>query len=173
MTRPDAGGTPATVALLRAGIRFTAHPYAHEAHPHGPQPHGAATAGYGMEAADKLGLDPDRVFKTLLADADGGLVVAVVPVSGQLDLKALAAAVGAKKAVMADPKLAERKTGYVLGGISPVGQKSRLTTVIDESAELYDTVFVSGGRRGFDLELSPADLIAVTGATVAALARGR
>ena len=167
MTRPDAGGTPATVALLRAGIRFTAHQYAHEAHPHG------GAAGYGVEAADKLGLDPDRVFKTLLADADGTLVVAVVPVSGHLDLKALATAVGAKKAVMADPRTAERKTGYVLGGISPVGQKSRLVTVIDETAELYDTVFVSGGRRGFDLELSPADLIAVTCATVAALARAR
>ncbi|MCU1447646.1 Cys-tRNA(Pro) deacylase [Cryobacterium sp.] len=164
MTKPDAGGgTPATVALQRAGIRFTAHSYAHD----------AGAAGYGLEAADKLGLDADRVFKTLLADADGTLVVAVVPVSGQLDLKALAAAVGAKKAVMADPKLAERKTGYVLGGISPVGQKTRHTTVLDETVELFDTVFVSGGRRGFDLELSPADLITVTGATVAAIGRVR
>jgi Cys-tRNA(Pro)/Cys-tRNA(Cys) deacylase len=164
VTKPDAGGgTPATVALQRAGIRFTAHSYAHD----------AGAAGYGLEAADKLGLDADRVFKTLLADADGTLVVAVVPVSGQLDLKALAAAVGAKKAVMADPKLAERKTGYVLGGISPVGQKTRHTTVLDETVELFDTVFVSGGRRGFDLELSPADLITVTGATVAAIGRVR
>lgn len=163
MTKPDAGGTPATVALLHAGIRFTAHHY----------PHDAAVAGYGLEAADKLGLDPDRVFKTLLADTGGALVVAIVPVSGQLDLKALAIAVGAKKAVMADPVVAERKTGYVVGGISPIGQKARLTTVLDETAELFDTVYVSGGRRGFDLELSPADLIAVTAATVAAIGRDR
>jgi len=107
----------------------------------------------------------------LVADADGALVVAVVPVSGQLDLKALAAAVGAKRAVMADPKAAERKTGYVLGGISPIGQKTRLRTVIDETAELFDTVFVSGGRRGLDLELSPADLLSVTGATLAPIGR--
>ncbi|WP_130179231.1 Cys-tRNA(Pro) deacylase [Cryobacterium sp. SO1] len=163
MTKPDAGGTPATVALLQAGIRFTAHHY----------PHDAAVAGYGLEAADKLGLDPDQVFKTLLADTGGTLVVAIVPVSGQLDLKALATAVGAKKAVMADPVLAERKTGYVVGGISPIGQKARLITVLDETAELFDTVYVSGGRRGFDLELSPADLIAVTAATVAAIGRDR
>ena len=164
MTRLDAGGgTPATVALQRAGISFTAHPY----------PHDSAVSGYGLEAADKLGLDPERVFKTLLADADGSLVVAVVPVSGQLDLKALAAAVGAKKAVMADPKVAERKTGYVLGGISPIGQKTAHPTVLDETVELFDTIFVSGGRRGFDLELSPADLITVTGATVTAIARDR
>ena len=166
MTKPDAGGTPATVALVQAGIRFTAHQYAHDA------VHTAA-AGYGLEAADKLGLDPDQVFKTLLADADGSLVVAVVPVSGTLDLKALAAAVGSKKAVMADPTIAERKTGYVLGGISPIGQKTRHPTVLDETIELYDTVFVSGGRRGFDIELSPADLITVTGGTVAAIARTR
>lgn len=163
MSRPDAGGTPATVALLSAGIPFVTHVYAHD----------AAAAGYGHEAADKLGQDPDRVFKTLLADADGTLVVGVVPVSGQLDLKALAVAVGAKKAVMAEPRLAERKTGYVLGGISPIGQKTRHLTVLDETVELYDTVFVSGGRRGFDLELSPADLLGVTGAIVAAIARAR
>jgi len=167
MTKPDAGGTPATVALVRAGIRFTAHQYPHDTG------HSGGAAGYGLEAADKLGLDPDQVFKTLLADADGALVVAIVPVSGQLDLKALAAAVGAKKAVMADPTLAERKTGYVVGGISPVGQKSRLRTVLDETAELFDSVFVSGGRRGFDLELSPADLIAVTDAVVAPIGRAR
>ena len=167
MTKPDAGGTPATVALVQAGLRFTAHQYAHDA------AHAGAAVGYGLEAADKLGLDPDQVFKTLLADADGSLVVAIVPVSGQLDLKALAAAVGAKKAVMADPKLAERKTGYIVGGISPIGQKTRLRTVLDETAELFDSVFVSGGRRGFDLELSPADLITVTDAVVAAIGRDR
>lgn len=163
MRKPDAGGTPATALLQQAGIRFTAHPYSHD----------SAVTGYGLEAADKLGLEPERVFKTLVADADGTLVVAVVPVSGQLDLKALAAAVGAKKAVMADPTVAERKTGYVLGGISPIGQKSPLSTVVDETVELYDTVFVSGGRRGLDLELSPADLLHVTGARVAAIARNR
>ncbi|WP_416173077.1 Cys-tRNA(Pro) deacylase [Cryobacterium sp. 5B3] len=156
-----AGGTPATVALTHAGIRFTPHAYDHD----------PSATGYGLEAAAKLGLDPARVFKTLLADADGTLVVAVVPVAGQLDLKALAHAAGAKKAVMADPKLAERKTGYVLGGISPVGQKTRLVTVVDETALLYDTVFVSGGRRGFDIELAPADLLAATDALTAPIAR--
>lgn len=164
--KADAGagagaGTPATVVLVAAGIHFTPHLYAHD----------AGVMNFGQEAADKLGLDPAQVFKTLLVDADGALVVGVVPVTGQLDLKALAANVGAKKAVMADPKLAERKTGYIVGGISPIGQKTPLTTVVDETALLYDTVFVSGGRRGFDIELSPADLIAVTSAHVADIAR--
>jgi len=163
MSKPDAGGTPATVALAAAGIPFSTHQYTHD----------PAVTGYGLEAADKLGFEPDRVFKTLLADADGVLVVAVVPVSGQLDLKALAAALGTKKAVMADPKLAERKTGYVVGGISPIGQKTRLSTVLDETADLFDTVLVSGGRRGFDIELSPADLQSITGAVVAGIARER
>ena len=157
----SAGGTPATVALTHAGIRFTPHAYEHD----------PSATGYGLEAAAKLGLDPARVFKTLLADADGTLIVAVVPVAGQLDLKALAHAAGAKKAVMADPKLAERKTGYVLSGISPVGQKTRLATVVDETALLYDTVFVSGGRRGFDIELAPDDLLAATNALTAPIAR--
>ena len=161
--KADAGtGTPATVALAAAGIRFTPHLYAHD----------AGVVNFGQEAADKLGLDPAQVFKTLLVDADGALVVGVVPVTGQLDLKALAVTVGAKKAVMADPKLAERKTGYIVGGISPIGQKTPLTTVVDETALLYDTVFVSGGRRGFDIELSPADLQRATGAVFADIARG-
>lgn len=160
--KPDAAsGTPATLALARAGIAFTPRPYAHD----------PAAASYGLEAARELDLDPDRVFKTLLVDADGTLVVGVVPVAGQLDLKALASAVGAKKAVMAEPARAKRKTGYVLGGISPVGQKSTLPTVIDESALLFDTVFVSGGRRGFDIELAPADLARATSATFASIAR--
>ncbi|MBC7441570.1 MAG: Cys-tRNA(Pro) deacylase [Ramlibacter sp.] len=154
-------GTPATVWLGRAGIPFTPHAYTHE----------PSATSFGLEAAEKLGIEPGRVFKTLLADADGRLVVGVVPVTGQLDLKALAAALGAKKAVMADPSLAERKTGYVVGGISPVGQKSRLTTVVDESALAFDTVFVSGGRRGFDIELAPADLARATAALFAAIAR--
>ena len=154
--------TPATVALAALGIRFTPHEYAHD----------ATVTSYGLEAAAALGADPGQVFKTLLADADGVLVVGIVPVSGTLDLKALATAVGAKKAEMADPKMAERRTGYVLGGISPIGQKTRLVTVLDETAELYDTVYVSGGRRGFDIELTPADLLLATGGTTAAIARG-
>ena len=154
-------GTPATVALAALGIRFTEHEYSHD----------PTAASFGLEAAEALGIKPDRVFKTLLADADGALVVGIVPVVGKLDLKALSAAVGAKRAVMADAAVAERKTGYVVGGISPIGQKTRLTTVLDETAELFDTVFVSGGRRGFEVELSPADLMAATGAIVAAIGR--
>ena len=154
-------GTPATVALAAAGIQFTAHAYEHD----------PANTNFGLEAATALHLDPEQVFKTLMADVDGALVVAIVPVTGKLDLKALAAAVGGKKAEMADPKLAERKTGYVVGGISPIGQKTPHTTVLDETAELYDTVFVSGGRRGFDIELAPADLLRIPGGTTAAIAR--
>lgn len=154
-------GTPATVALAAAGIQFIAHAYEHD----------ASVTSFGLEAAQALNLDPDRVFKTLLADVDGRLIVGIVPVTGMLDLKALAAVAGGKKAAMADPVVAERKTGYVLGGISPIGQKTAHPTVIDETAELYDTVFVSGGRRGFDIELAPADLVAVTSATLAAIAR--
>ncbi|MDQ1582884.1 MAG: Cys-tRNA(Pro)/Cys-tRNA(Cys) deacylase [Microbacteriaceae bacterium] len=157
----DAAGTPATAALVRAGVRFTPHPYVHD----------PTVMSFGLEAAQALGVEPDRVFKTLLADVDGALVVGVVPVTGMLDLKALAAAIGAKKAVMADPSTAERKTGYVVGGISPIGQKTALTTVIDETAELFDTVFVSGGKRGFDIELAPGDLVAVTRARFAPIAR--
>ena len=155
-------GTPATLALEKAGIAFTPHLYVHDVH----------STNFGLEAAAKLGLDPARVFKTLLAEADGTLVVGVVAVTGRLDLKALAAAVGAKKAVMADPKTAERKTGYVVGGISPIGQKTALPTVIDEHAQLFETVFVSGGRRGFDIELAPDDLARASGAVFAAIARG-
>jgi Cys-tRNA(Pro)/Cys-tRNA(Cys) deacylase len=163
------GGTPATAALTRAGIAFTVHTYDHD----------PTAASFGLEAAEALGLDPARVFKTLLASVDpapGGagtsrLVVGIVPVSGQLDLKAVAAAVGGKKAVMADPRDAERVTGYVVGGISPIGQKKALPTVLDSSATRHETVFVSGGRRGLDLELSPADLVTVTRATLAPIGR--
>lgn len=154
-------GTPATVALATAGIAFTPHAYRHD----------SGETNYGQEAASVLGLDPEQVFKTLLADLDGSLVVAIVPVTGKLDLKALASALGGRKAEMADPKLAERRTGYVVGGISPIGQKTRLPTVIDETAELFDTVFVSGGKRGFDIELAPADLARITEARFAAIAR--
>ena len=156
-----AAGTPATVALSAAGIPFTAHPYEHD----------PAAPSFGLEAAEALGVEPDRVFKTLLADTDLGLVVGVVPVTGMLDLKALAAAVGAKRATMADPAVAERRTGYVVGGISPIGQKTRHTTVVDETAQLFDTVFVSGGKRGFDVELSPADLLRATDGTFGAIAK--
>jgi Cys-tRNA(Pro)/Cys-tRNA(Cys) deacylase len=153
-------GTPATVALRAAGIPFTEHAYVH----------GAANTNFGLEAASALGLDPDRVFKTLLADVDGRLIVGIVPVTGKLDLKRLAAAVGGKRAAMADPPVAERRTGYVVGGISPIGQKSAHPTVIDETAELWDTVYVSGGRRGLDLELTPADLVRATNAILADIA---
>jgi len=153
--------TPATVALDKAGITFTPHAYEHD----------PANRDYGNEAATALGLDPEQVFKTLLADLDGSLVVAIVPVTGKLDLKALASALGGKKAEMADPAVAQRKTGYILGGISPIGQKTAHPTVLDETAELFDTIFVSGGRRGFDIELAPADLLAITGGSIAAIAR--
>ncbi len=154
-------GTPATVALVAAGIAFTAHTYVHD----------PAATNYGLEAATALNLDPDRVFKTLLAEADGRLVVGIVPVTGMLDLKNLAAAVGAKRAVMADPAVAERKTGYVVGGISPIGQKVTLPTVLDETAALWETIYVSGGRRGFDIELAPDDLLSITGGQLADIAR--
>lgn len=157
----DGPTTPATVALTRAGIAFIAHPYEHD----------PSADSFGREAATALGVDAERVFKTLLADAGGALVVGIVPVTSRLDLKALAGAVGAKRATMADPAVAERRTGYVLGGISPIGQRIAHPTVVDETAELHDTVYVSGGRRGFDVELSPADLITITGATVADIAR--
>lgn len=154
-------GTPATVALVAAGIAFTEHAYDHD----------PGNTNFGLEAAEVLGVDPGQVFKTLLADVDGALVVAIVPVTGKLDLKALAAAVGGKKAEMADPAVAQRKTGYVVGGISPIGQKTAHPTVLDETAELYDTVYVSGGRRGFDIELAPADLLSATGGVIAAIGR--
>lgn len=154
-------GTPATAALKAAGIAFTEHSYQHD----------PAVRSFGAEAAAALELEPERVFKTLLVEVDGRLAVAIVPVTGKLDLGALAAAVHGKRAVMAEPGLAEKKTGYVVGGISPIGQKTALPTVIDETAELFETVFVSGGRRGLDVELAPADLIAVTRATIADIAR--
>lgn len=161
MARRQAPGTPATVALTRAGIAFTPHTFDHD----------AAATSYGAEAAAALGLDQARVFKTLCAVLDGALVVGIVPVSGRLDLKALAAALGGKKADMAPPADVERATGYVIGGISPIGQKRAHPTVLDESALDYGSVFVSGGRRGFDIELAPADLAAITNATTALIGR--
>lgn len=155
------GGTPATVALTAAGVDFTLHAYEHD----------PRAASYGLEAAEALGVEPGRVLKTLLASLDGALVVGIVPVDGQLDLKALARALGGSKAVMADVAAAERATGYVAGGISPIGQRRAHPTVVDASATGWPTVFVSGGRRGLDVELSPADLIAVTAATTAPIGR--
>jgi Cys-tRNA(Pro)/Cys-tRNA(Cys) deacylase len=153
-------GTPATALLTRQKVDFTIHTY--EVDPTPPS--------YGEAAAAALGVDPARVFKTLVASLDGQLVVGVVPVSGTLDLKALAATVGGKRAAMAEPAAAERATGYVTGGISPFGQRSRLLTVVDESALSWPSMFVSAGRRGLQVEVGPADLVRLTGATVGRIA---
>jgi Cys-tRNA(Pro)/Cys-tRNA(Cys) deacylase len=151
----------ATSALTAAGVEFAVHEYEHD----------PRSASYGEEAAHAMGVDPARVFKTLVADVDGALVVAVVPVSGQLDLKALARAVEGRKATMADPKAAERATGYVVGGISPLGQRRQLPTVVDGSVATYPTVFVSAGRRGLEVELNPDALVRLTAARVAGIGR--
>jgi Cys-tRNA(Pro)/Cys-tRNA(Cys) deacylase len=167
------GGTPATVALTRSRVPFTVHAYEHDSEGTRSlrRSRNERLDGYGLEAATALGLAPETVFKTLLTDVDGDLVVGIVPVTGELDLKALAAAVGGKKAVMADPAVAERATGYVVGGISPIGQKRRLRTVLDRSADDHEVVYVSAGRRGLDLGLSPDDLARVTDAIRARIAR--
>ena len=158
-----AAATPAVRVLEKAGVHFELRSYDADEHP----PH----TGYGDAAVAALGQDPARVFKTLVARVDGALTVAVVPVSGQLDLKALAAAVGGRRAVMADPADAERSSGYVRGGISPLGQRKQLPTVVDTSALQLPTVCVSGGRRGLQVELAPADLVALTRARTAPLGR--
>lgn len=160
-TKQSGQGTPATVALTKAGLPFTTHAYEHD----------PAAKSYGLEAAEALGLEAGQVFKTLLVEVDGKLAVGVVPVDKQLDLKAVAAALSGKKAAMADPAAAERITGYVVGGISPIGQKRQLPTVVDSTATDHDTVYVSGGRRGLDLGLSPNDLISITTARTAPIAR--
>lgn len=157
------GATPAIVALEKAGVAFSVHAYEHDP---------ATTSSYGEEAAEALGVDPSRVFKTLVAEVDGVLTVAVVPVAGSLDLKALAAAVGGKRAAMADPAAAERTTGYVRGGISPLGQRKRLPTALDESALAHPTICVSAGRRGLEVELAPRDLAQLTGAVMGPIGRG-
>ncbi len=154
--------TPAVRALERARVRHTLHPYDAD-HPAGQ--------GHGEAAVAALGADPRQVFKTLVTRVDGALTVAVVPVSGTLDLKALAAAAGGRKAVMADPADAERTTGYVVGGISPLGQRKALPTVVDDSALGFATVMVSAGRRGLQVELPPADLVRLTRARTAPVAR--
>ncbi len=154
--------TPAVRALERARVAHTLHTY---------DPEHAEGQGYGEAAVAALGQDPRQVFKTLVARVDGTLTVAVVPVAGSLDLKALAAATGGRKATMADPADAERTTGYVLGGISPLGQRKALPTVVDESALDFPTVMVSAGRRGLQVELAPADLVRLTRARTAAISR--
>ena len=148
--------TPATTRLDKAGVPYRVHAYTH-----------GAGAAYGLEAAEALGIESARVFKTLVAEVDGALTVAIVPVVAKLDLKALAAAVGGKRAKMAEVTAAERVTGYVAGGISPLGQRKRLPTVLDASAEAFETMFCSAGRRGLEVELAPADLVRLTGAKLA------
>ncbi|MDC5695629.1 Cys-tRNA(Pro) deacylase [Intrasporangium calvum] len=160
-TRSAGPATPATAALDRLGIDHRAHTYAHD----------PAETGYGAEAARELGVTPERIFKTLLVDTGPALAVAVVPVAGQLDLKAMAAALGVKTVHLADAADAERSTGYVIGGISPLGQRRRLATIIDSSALEHDTVYVSGGRRGFQVELSPTELIRATAGSSRPIAR--
>lgn len=157
MARDKPGGTPALVILQRSGVDFSVHTYAHD----------PAAESFGMEAAEALDLDPATVFKTLLAEVDGASTVAIVPVTGQLDLKGLAAARGGKRGRMMEVAAAERMTGYVAGGISPLGQRKALPTVIDTSAEGLATIYVSGGQRGLDIGIAPADLLRLTAATYA------
>lgn len=152
--------TPAIVAVRRAGVQYAVHEYSHD----------RGAASYGQEAAEKLGVDPALVFKTLVASVDGRLVVALVPVERSLDLKALASAVGGKRASMAEVAAAERATGYVAGGISPLGQRRGLPTVVDASLPERERVFVSAGRRGLEIELTPADLVRLLNARVAPIA---
>ena len=154
--------TPAVVAARRAGVACQVLEYRHD----------PAARSFGREAAEALGVDSSKVFKTLVASlASGALVVAVIPVDTRLDLKALAAAAGAKKAAMADREAAERATGYVIGGISPLGQRRRLTTVVDESALTHEQIYVSGGRRGLEIVLYPRDLVTLTSATLYPIGR--
>ncbi|GAB3262725.1 Cys-tRNA(Pro) deacylase [Kineosporia babensis] len=167
--KKDAGAsTPAVKVLTGAGVEFTTHTFEAEDRSRSSS---SPRVSFGAEAASALGVSESRVFKTLMADVDGALWVAVVPVNGQLDLKALAAAASGKKAAMADPTAAERSSGYVVGGISPLGQRKALPTVVDSSALEYPTVFVSGGRRGLDLELAPQDLVRLTRARTAPIGR--
>jgi Cys-tRNA(Pro)/Cys-tRNA(Cys) deacylase len=155
-----ATGTPATALLTKAKIQFTLHPYEHD----------PRAQAYGEEAAEALGVDPERIFKTLIASVEGRLACAVVPVAARLDLKAFAAALGGKRAELAEPAAAARATGYVVGGISPLGQRSRLPVVVDASAEAFETVYVSAGKRGLQVQLAPADLARAAGAVFAPIA---
>lgn len=161
MTRHGgSGGTPATRVLTTAGVPFTERPYDHD----------PAAPSFGLEAAEALGVEPARVFKTLVVDTGAGLAVGIVPVDATLDLKKTAGALGVKRVTMADVRDAERVTGYVAGGISPLGQRRALPTVLDATAGDHATVLVSGGRRGFDIELAPSDLVRLTSAVVAPVA---
>jgi Cys-tRNA(Pro)/Cys-tRNA(Cys) deacylase len=155
-----ATGTPATALLRRSRIPFTLHEYDHD-------PHADA---FGDEAATALRVDPRRILKTLIAAVDGRLICAVVPVAGRLDLKKLANAVGGKRAAMAEPAAAARVTGYVVGGIAPLAHRNRLPVVVDESVTAFDTVLVSAGRRGLQVELSPPDLVRAAAAKLAPIA---
>jgi Cys-tRNA(Pro)/Cys-tRNA(Cys) deacylase len=152
--------TPATTLLARQKVNHRLHPYQVD----------VDTPNYGAAVAEDLGVPPERVFKTLVAEVDGRLTVAVVPVTGEVDLKALAASVAGKRATMADQRVAERTTGYVRGGISPLGQRKRLPTVIDGTATTHSTIYVSAGRRGLQVELDPADLVRLTEARLADIA---
>jgi Cys-tRNA(Pro)/Cys-tRNA(Cys) deacylase len=162
--RRNTQGTPAVVALQRAGVEHTVHPYETDSGE-------GSRHAYGQEAAAALGVSPARIFKTLLASCDDRLAVAVVPVSATLDLKAFASALGGKRAAMAETAEAERATGYVVGGISPLGQRKRLPTVVDASALELPTMYVSAGRRGLQVELAPGDLVRLTDAKTADIAR--
>lgn len=161
MAKKVSGSTPAIVALARERVEYVLHEY----------PHRDGVTDYGAEAARELGVDPARIFKTLLAEVDGAMTVAVVPVVGRLDLKLLAAACGGKRARMADGAVAEKKSGYVLGGVSPLGQRTVSPTVLDASAKAFETVYVSAGKRGLDIELRPSDLLRVTRGIWGAIAR--
>jgi Cys-tRNA(Pro)/Cys-tRNA(Cys) deacylase len=154
--------TPAVRVLEKAKVPHTLHPY---------DPDHPTEQGYGEAAVAALGSDPRQVFKTLVARVDGTLTVAIVPVAGTLDLKALATATGGRKAVMADPADAERTTGYVRGGISPLGQRKALPTVVDDSALEFATIMISAGKRGLQVELPPADLVRLTRARTAPIGR--
>jgi Cys-tRNA(Pro)/Cys-tRNA(Cys) deacylase len=154
-------GTPATVLLTKQKVRHSLHTYDVS----------ADSPNYGALVAVAIGADPARVFKTLITEVDGSLTVAIVPVTGEVDLKALATAAGGKKGALADRDLAEKTTGYVRGGISPLGQRKRLPTVLDQSAMDSESMYVSAGRRGLQVELDPADLVRLTGAVIAPIAR--
>lgn len=154
--------TPAIEAAKAAGISYSIHEYRHN----------PKTKSYGLEAADKIGVSPTKIFKTLVVQSDRGvLTVAIVPVLKSLDLKATAAALGVKKVQMADRALVQRATGYLIGGVSPLGQKKALTTLLDESASDHDQIYISGGRRGLDIAISPGDLIGICSATTVHISR--